>query len=76
MSKEIILKVENLSKQYRLGVVDKYTLRDDLKRWWYRIRGKEDPFLKVGEVNDRSQEINSEYVWALKKINFYPFISR
>jgi lipopolysaccharide transport system ATP-binding protein len=70
MSKEIILKVENLSKQYRLGVVDKYTLRDDLKRWWYRIRGKEDPFVKVGEVNDRSQQINSEYVWALKKINF------
>ena len=70
MSKEIILKVENLSKQYRLGVVDKYTLRDDLKKWWYRIRGKEDPFLKVGEVNDRSQEINSEYVWALKDINF------
>ena len=50
----IILKAENISKQYRLGTVGTGTLSDDLKRWWYNIRGKEDPFLKVGGVNDRS----------------------
>ncbi|MFT4646061.1 MAG: lipopolysaccharide transport system ATP-binding protein [Planctomycetota bacterium] len=66
---ETILKIENISKQYRLGLVGKGTLSDDLKRWWYRVRGKEDPFLKIGEVNDRSTVGNSDYVWALKDIN-------
>jgi lipopolysaccharide transport system ATP-binding protein len=66
---ETILKIENISKQYRLGLVGKGTLDDDLKRWWYKIRGKEDPFLKIGEVNDRSTVGNSDYVWALKDIN-------
>jgi lipopolysaccharide transport system ATP-binding protein len=65
-----IIKVENLSKEYRLGTVGTGTMKDDLKRWWYRVRGKEDPFLKVGEVNDRAHKGSSDYVWALKDINF------
>lgn len=65
-----ILKAENISKQYRLGTVGTGTLGDDLKRWWYGIRGKDDPFLKVGSVNDRSSLANEDYVWALKNINF------
>ncbi|MCB0447368.1 MAG: ATP-binding cassette domain-containing protein [Gelidibacter sp.] len=65
-----ILKIENISKQYRLGLVGTETLSDDLKRFWYRIRGKEDPFLKVGEVNDRRTVGDSDYVWALQDINF------
>tara|TARA_R110002012_G_scaffold281843_2_gene471422 strand:- start:12989 stop:14269 length:1281 start_codon:yes stop_codon:yes gene_type:complete len=69
MSK-IILKAENISKQYRLGNVGSGTLRDDFKRNWARIRGKEDPFLKVGAVNDRSQKSDQDYVWALRDINF------
>ena len=68
--KELVLKVENVSKQYRLGVVGTGTLQDDLKRWWYKVRGKEDPFLKVGAENDRSKKTNDKYVWALKDINF------
>ncbi len=67
---EIILKIENLSKQYRLGVVGTGTISHDLNRWWHKIRGKEDPFLKVGEINDRATKGKSEYVWALKDINF------
>ncbi len=67
---EIILKIENLSKQYRLGLVGTGTMQDDLKRWWYKIRGKEDPFLKIGDVNDRSIKGTSDYVWALQNINF------
>ncbi|WP_457617999.1 ABC transporter ATP-binding protein [Lutibacter sp.] len=67
---EIILKIENLSKQYRLGVVGTGTLSHDLNRWWHKIRGKEDPFLKIGEVNDRATKGTSDYVWALKDINF------
>lgn len=69
-TKNIILKAENISKQYRLGTVGTGTLSHDLNRLWHKIRGKEDPYLKVGEVNDRSSKGTSEYVWALKDINF------
>ena len=65
-----VIKVENLSKQYRLGDVGTGTLRDDFKRWRYRLMGKEDPFLKIGEENDRRKVSESDYVWALKDINF------
>ncbi|MEW5676307.1 ABC transporter ATP-binding protein [Flavobacterium enshiense] len=68
--KDIILKVENISKQYRLGTVGTGTLSHDLNRWWHAIRGKEDPYLKVGETNDRTRKGDSEYVWALQDINF------
>ncbi len=64
-----ILEIENLSKQYRLGTVGTGTLGHDLNRWWHRVRGKDDPYLKIGETNDRSIKGNSEYVWALKDIN-------
>ncbi|TYA71409.1 ABC transporter ATP-binding protein [Seonamhaeicola marinus] len=67
---EIILKAENISKQYRLGVVGTGTISHDLNRWWNRIRGKEDPYLKIGETNDRSSKGKSDYVWALKDISF------
>lgn len=71
MSKNnIVLDVENVSKQYRLGEVGTGTLQHDIKRWWANVRGKEDPFLKIGETNDRTQKGNSEYVWALQDINF------
>lgn len=67
---EVIVKIENLSKQYRLGQVGTGTLSHDLNRWWHSIRGKEDPYLKIGEVNDRTQKVSSSYVWAIKDINF------
>lgn len=66
----IAIKFENISKQYRLGVVGTGTLSHDLNRWWHLIRGKEDPYLKVGQVNSRSSKATSDYVWALKDINF------
>ena len=65
-----VIKVENLSKQYRLGDVGTGSLMDDFKRWQYRIMGKEDPFLKVGEENNRSVKGESNYIWGLKDINF------
>ena len=66
----VILKAENISKQYRLGTVGTGTLSHDLNRWWHQIRGKEDPYLKVGAVNDRSAKASEDYVWALRDINF------
>lgn len=68
MKKDIALKIDNVSKQYRLGLTGTGTLSHDLNRWWCKIRGKEDPYAKVGEVNDRSVE-GGEYVWAIKDIN-------
>ena len=66
----IILKVENISKQYRLGEVGTGTITHDLNRWWHTLRGKDDPYLKVGAVNDRSSKVTEDYVWALRDINF------
>jgi lipopolysaccharide transport system ATP-binding protein len=68
--KDIILKAENISKQYRLGQVGTGTLSHDLNRWWHQVRGKENPYLKIGEANDRSTKGESDYVWALQDINF------
>ncbi|MDR2835936.1 MAG: ATP-binding cassette domain-containing protein, partial [Bacteroidales bacterium] len=70
MDKQIAIKIENLSKQYRLGLVGTGTLSHDLNRWFtMNILRKEDPFLKIGETNDRSHKGESKYVWALKDIN-------
>jgi lipopolysaccharide transport system ATP-binding protein len=66
----IVLKTENISKQYRLGSVGSGSLRDDVHRWWAKFNGKGDPLLKVGETNDRTSLSDSNYVWALKNINF------
>lgn len=70
MNSNLAIKAENISKQYRLGEVGTGTLTHDLNRAWARLRGKEDPYLKIGESNDRSSKGNSEYVWSLKDINF------
>lgn len=64
-----IIKIQDVSKQYRLGLIGTGTMSNDLKRWFYKVRGKEDPFLKIGEVNDRAHKGDSNYVWALKDIN-------
>ena len=65
------IEFNNISKIYRLGLVSTGTLSHDLKRWWtMNIRGKEDPYLTIGETNDRSTKGKSEYVWALKDIDF------
>lgn len=69
MAKPILL-VENISKQYRLGYVGTRTLAHDANRWWHRIRGKDDPYLTIGSVNDRSAKATEDYVWALKNISF------
>ncbi|MDG1158204.1 MAG: ABC transporter ATP-binding protein [Flavobacteriales bacterium] len=69
MSK-VAIEVKNVSKEYRLGVFGTGMLSTDIKRWWYRIRGKEDPFRLVTAENDRTTVSESEFVWALKDINF------
>lgn len=65
-----VIRIENLSKQYRLGLVGTGTLSHDLNRWWHRVRGKEDPYIKIGETNDRTKKGTTDYVWALRDVNF------
>lgn len=66
-----VIEVENISKLYRLGQVGTGSLSHDINRWWHKIRGKEDPYLKIGQVNKRDENSKtSEFVWALKDINF------
>jgi lipopolysaccharide transport system ATP-binding protein len=64
----IVIRVENLSKRYRLGVIGSTTLASDLNRWWARLRGRPDPTLKIGQEDQNNHD--GEYVWALKDINF------
>lgn len=66
----VVIKVENVSKIYRLGDIGTGSLGNDIKRFLARVRGKEDPFSIVAESNDRTQKGASEFVWALKDINF------
>jgi lipopolysaccharide transport system ATP-binding protein len=66
----LAITAENISKQYRLGEVGTGTISHDLNRFWAKIQGKEDPFLKIGDSNDRSTKGESNYVWSLKDINF------
>jgi lipopolysaccharide transport system ATP-binding protein len=65
-----VIKVENLSKQYRLGLVGATTFKEDSQRWWAKLRGKEDPFLNLGSENDRTIIDDNKFVWSLKDINF------
>ena len=67
---EVVIKVENISKQYRLGKIGTGSFAHDFNRWISKIQGKEDPYLKIGDVNDRSSKGESEYVWSLRDISF------
>ena len=64
----IAIKVENLSKRYRLGQIGGGTLSGDLNRWWAQARGKPDPSLKIGQTDNSNR--NGEYIWALRDISF------
>ena len=67
----VAIEFENISKQYRLGLVSTKTLAHDINRWWQTaVLRREDPYLKIGDTNDRSSKGTSDYVWALRDINF------
>ena len=62
-----VIKLENIAKQYRLGTVGSKTLRGDLQRWWYNLRGKDDPTLKIGQENilANSQQLKAKKPTAI-----------
>jgi lipopolysaccharide transport system ATP-binding protein len=67
---DIVLKVDHVSKQYRLGQTSTGMLVHDFNRWLHRIQGKEDPYKKLSVVNDRTTKGASPYVWAVRDISF------
>ena len=68
---DVVIKVENVGKQYHLGKVGTGTIANDLNRWWHIARGKEDPYLKIGSVNYRTSKSSiNDIVWAVKDISF------
>ncbi|MEO6070807.1 MAG: ABC transporter ATP-binding protein [Chitinophagaceae bacterium] len=67
---DTVIKVEGLGKLYKLGEIGTGTISHDLNRWVAKLRGKENPYAKIGEANDRTTKSNSDYVWALQDINF------
>lgn len=67
---DIVIRAENVSKLYQLGEISTGTLSRDLHRWWASVRGKDDPYRKIGQANDRSTKGSSDFVWALQGINF------
>jgi len=68
---DIAIQFDNVGKLYKLGLVGTGSLVHDLNRWWKTsILRQEDPYLKIGETNDRSKKGSSDYVWALKDITF------
>lgn len=66
-----VVKIENLSKLYRIGEFNTGALSDDLNRWWkVNVLGKEDPYATIGQVNNRTIKAGKgEQVYALKDIN-------
>lgn len=65
-----VIEVKDLSKIYRLGEVGTGSLSQDLNRWWHTFRGKEDPYKKLADNNDRTLTGTSDFVYALKDISF------
>ena len=62
------IQIENVSKMYRLGQIGTGTISHDLNKWWCKLRGKPDPYQRIGKVNDRENS-GGDYVWALKDVN-------
>ncbi len=65
---EVVIRIEHLSKHYRLGTIGGGTLREDLQRWWARVRGRPDPLLPVG-MEDHGNRAGGE-IWALRDVSF------
>jgi lipopolysaccharide transport system ATP-binding protein len=66
-----VIQISNLSKLYRLGEIGTGTISHDLERWFkMKVRGQEDPFLKIGASNDRSKKGGTDVVFSLRDINF------
>lgn len=74
---DVVIRVENLAKRYRLGLIGRTALHEDLSRWWARLCRREDPTLKVDLADSRVVAgavgrccDDDEHVWALRDVSF------
>ena len=67
---DTVIKVENISKFYQLGLINHGTLAKDLQGWWAKIRGKEDPNSQVSLLNSQNNNAGSDFIYALKDVSF------
>lgn len=67
---ETVIKVENISKFYQLGLINHGTLAKDLQGWWAKIRGREDPNSQVSLLNSQNNNSNNDFIYALKDVSF------
>lgn len=76
---DVVIQVENLSKRYRLGLIGRTSLHEDLARWWARMQGKPDPSLRLdqlqrleaaGRAGGWVSGDDPEHVWALRDVSF------
>jgi lipopolysaccharide transport system ATP-binding protein len=64
-----VIEIENLWKEYRLGVIGHGTLYRDLQSWWARVRGKEDPNEKISILPGREKQVDGDRFWALSGVD-------
>lgn len=64
-----VVKVENISKRYKLGVINRRTLADELKYRWVKFRGK-DPRDHLGKIGASRSQVDASEFWALKDVSF------
>lgn len=66
MSAAVVIRIEDVWKQYRLGVINHATLQQDVQSWWARFCGKDDPNSRVNDVSGNGRE---ESFWALRSVS-------
>jgi lipopolysaccharide transport system ATP-binding protein len=64
-----VIQVENLWKQYRLGIINHHTLTRDLQSWWARVGGKEDPNSPLASSFSSNTKTEDRF-WALQDVSF------
>jgi len=67
---ETVIKVENISKFYQLGLINHGTLTKDLQGWWAKIRGKDDPNSRISMVSNKNTNSDADFIYALKDVSF------
>ena len=67
---ETVIKVENITKFYQLGLINHGTLAKDLQGWWAKLRGKDDPNSRISLTNSRNNDQNTDFIYALKDVSF------
>lgn len=67
---DTVIKVENISKFYQLGLINHGTLAKDLQGWWAKIRGKEDPNSRISMLSSAKNNSDNDFIYALKDVSF------